>query len=48
MHHYTSVEGMEMGEFKESLESLSSLIEEYHKLDTAQAQPVPRLNIASW
>ncbi|XP_041471461.1 tubulin epsilon chain-like [Lytechinus variegatus] len=47
IHHYTSVEGMDTGEFKESLESLSSLIEEYQKLETAKAQPVPRLNIAT-
>ena len=47
MHHYTTVEGMDATEFKESLESLSSLIDEYGKLEMPRTDPIPRLGIAT-
>lgn len=48
LHHYTRVDGMEMGLFDESLESLDSLVDEYRTLQATLDQPntaVPRLRI---
>ena len=39
LHHYTRVEGMEMDLFQESLESMSSLIEEYNQLESKMGKP---------
>ena len=48
LHHYTRVDGMEMDMFRESSESLRSLITEYETLQATMAQSqrdTPRLNI---
>ncbi|XP_065886602.1 tubulin epsilon chain-like [Dysidea avara] len=49
LHHYTQVDGMDAGLFAESLESLTSLIAEYDKLDTSQQHTpkteIPRLKV---
>ncbi|KAK6167915.1 hypothetical protein SNE40_021839 [Patella caerulea] len=50
IHHYTSVEGMEVGDFTASLESLNTLINEYYQLDKTAGNPninQPRLQISS-
>ena len=50
IHHYTQVDGMDAGEFSESLESLTELINEYETLEKQMHNPppvVPRLQIAS-
>ena len=50
VHHYTTVAGMEQSAFDESLESLTSVIQEYTDLDkhmSAAPDPVPRLQIVS-
>ncbi|BFZ11050.1 hypothetical protein BsWGS_14089 [Bradybaena similaris] len=50
LHHYTLVEGMEMCDFSESLESLNSVITEYSSLERSLGQPAttePRLQILS-
>ncbi|ESP03419.1 hypothetical protein LOTGIDRAFT_224456 [Lottia gigantea] len=49
IHHYTSVDGMEMGDFSSSLESLNSLITDYDQLDKSQGVEtlVSRLQVAS-
>ncbi|XP_066533325.1 tubulin epsilon chain [Hoplias malabaricus] len=50
LHHYLSVDGMEMEGFSEALSSLSSLIEHYNELDSTQSTPKPhppRLSIAT-
>ncbi|CAL1535064.1 unnamed protein product [Lymnaea stagnalis] len=50
LHHYTQVEGMELADFTDSLESLNSVITEYYSLEQSMGQPVvvePRLQIAS-
>ncbi|XP_071804090.1 tubulin epsilon chain-like [Asterias amurensis] len=46
LHHYTNVDGMEMSLFSESLESLSSLINEYEQLEKTVPESIPRLQIA--
>ncbi|XP_064394668.1 tubulin epsilon chain-like [Halichondria panicea] len=48
LHHYSRVDGMEMGLFGESMESLSSLVEEYSSLQATLNQlqgDTPRLRI---
>lgn len=48
LHHYTRVDGMEMDHFRESSESLKSLIAEYEALQSTMGLPqqdAPRLNI---
>ena len=48
LHHYTRVDGMEMDMFRESSESLRSLITEYETLQATMGQSqrdTPRLNI---
>ena len=48
LHHYTQVDGMEMDRFRESSESLKSLISEYDALQVTMGQPqgdAPRLKI---
>ncbi|KAI6654095.1 hypothetical protein LOD99_2941 [Oopsacas minuta] len=48
LHHYLGVDGMEMGCFEESIESLLGVIEGYRKMETqGQIQPkgVPRVKI---
>ncbi len=50
LHHYTQVEGMDIGEFEDSLVSLNELISEYEGLDKQMNCPppvVPRLQIAT-
>uniref|UniRef100_A0A3P8RZC2 Tubulin epsilon 1 n=1 Tax=Amphiprion percula TaxID=161767 RepID=A0A3P8RZC2_AMPPE len=50
LHHYLHVEGMEQSFFSEAIDSLSSLIEEYHQLDATKARLIPdapRLSIAT-
>ncbi|XP_005103226.1 tubulin epsilon chain [Aplysia californica] len=50
LHHYNQVEGMDSGQFADSLESLTSVIEQYRDLETAMNQPVvaePRLKVFS-
>ncbi|GFS00227.1 tubulin epsilon chain [Elysia marginata] len=39
LHHYTQVDGMEASDFSESLESLSSVIEEYSSLEQTLGRP---------
>lgn len=49
LHHYLHVEGMEQSFFSEAVDSLSSLIEEYHHLDATKRRlmpDAPRLPIA--
>ncbi|XP_061166870.1 tubulin epsilon chain-like [Saccostrea echinata] len=41
VHHYTSVEGMEVADFGESLESLTSLVEDYKGLEQQMNNPPP-------
>ena len=41
MHHYTSVEGMEVSDFSQSLESLTSIITEYPDLEKQMNNPPP-------
>ena len=48
LHHYSRVDGMEMDLFRESSESLRSLITEYETLQATMGQPqrdTPRLTI---
>ncbi len=48
LHHYSHVEGMDMGLFSESLESLNSLVGEYQSLEAFMDKPhedTPRLRI---
>lgn len=48
LHHYLHVEGMEKSYFSEALSSLTSLIEEYDRLDSTNGKltpDVPRLRI---
>nr|KAI8736756.1 tubulin epsilon chain-like [Biomphalaria glabrata] len=50
LHHYTQVDGMDMSDFTDSLESLNSVIADYYNLEQTMGQPVvmePRLQIAS-
>jgi len=47
VHHYTSVDGFEKDTFASSLESLSSLIDEYSALETQPSVDVPRLNVVA-
>ncbi|CAG5127087.1 unnamed protein product, partial [Candidula unifasciata] len=50
LHHYTLVDGMEMCDFSESLESLNSVITEYSSLERSLGQPAtmePRLQMLS-
>ncbi|XP_077990397.1 tubulin epsilon chain-like [Glandiceps talaboti] len=50
LHHYTHVDGMEMSQFSESLESLTTLMKEYEGLEANMGkvvQDVQRLQIAS-
>ncbi|XP_002739740.1 tubulin epsilon chain-like [Saccoglossus kowalevskii] len=50
VHHYTHVDGMEMSQFSESLESLTTLMKEYEGLETNMGRivdDVHRLQIAS-
>lgn len=50
LHHYLQVDGMEQSLFSEAASSLSSLIEDYHRLDATKGRLVPdapRLDIAS-
>ena len=49
MHHYTQVDGMELAQFTQSLESLNSVVCEYESLEATMGGPtvpVPRLKIA--
>ena len=48
LHHYTSVDGMDIGDFDASHQSLRSIIEEYKALElsSGQRQSVPRLRVA--
>ena len=51
IHHYTHVDGMEVSDFSESLESLNSIIKEYSDLEQQMANPPPsepRLQVLSW
>jgi tubulin epsilon len=48
LHHYTAVEGMEDQVFRDSLDSLSGLIDEYQKLESGMGkvvEPSPRLKV---
>ena len=47
VHHYTSVDGFEAGDFASSLESLSWLIDEYGILDRQDdvGVDIPKLNV---
>ncbi len=50
MHHYTQVDGMEVQDFAESLDSINDLISEYDTLEEQMHSPppvIPRLQIAS-
>ena len=49
LHHYTQVDGMELDQFTQSLESLDSIVCEYETLEASMGRPstqVPRLKIA--
>jgi tubulin epsilon len=49
LHHYTQVDGMELAQFTQSLESLNSVVCEYESLEATMGRPtvpVPRLKIA--
>lgn len=49
LHHYTQVDGMELDQFAQSLESLNSIVCEYESLEASMGRPiiqVPRLKIA--
>ncbi|XP_062510465.1 tubulin epsilon chain-like isoform X2 [Corticium candelabrum] len=49
LHHYTQVDGMELDQFQDSLESLSSLICDYESLDSQrdkQPETPPQLRVA--
>ena len=51
VHHYTHIDGMEMEDFAESLESLNSIMSEYEHLEKQmgeKTEPVPRLQIKTW
>ncbi|XP_052764157.1 tubulin epsilon chain-like [Mya arenaria] len=41
VHHYTTVDGMEMSDFSESLESINSIIQEYSDLEKQMNNPPP-------
>nr|WAQ15576.1 tubulin epsilon [Halisarca dujardinii] len=48
VHHYTAVDGIEEQLFRDSVESLSSLIEDYQKLESGMGnivEPPPRLTV---
>lgn len=50
IHHYTDIDGMEVSNFTESLESLNSLIQEYSELEKQMNNPPPaepRLQVLS-
>ncbi|KAJ8321781.1 hypothetical protein KUTeg_000252 [Tegillarca granosa] len=50
IHHYTDIDGMEVSNFTESLESLNSLIQEYSDLEKQMNNPPPaepRLQVLS-
>ena len=50
IHHYTHVDGMEVSDFSESLESLNSIIKEYSDLEKQMTNPPPtepRLQVLS-
>ena len=49
LHHYTSVDGMELEQLTQSMESLNSLVREYESLETTKGVPTvpkPRLRLA--
>ena len=51
VHHYTHIEGMEVSDFSESLESLNGLIGDYTQLERQIHNPPqvePRLQVMSW
>ena len=51
IHHYTHIDGMEVSDFAESLESLNSIIKEYSDLERQMTNPPPtepRLQVLSW
>ncbi|WAR17947.1 TBE-like protein [Mya arenaria] len=51
VHHYTTVDGMEMSDFSESLESINSIIQEYSDLEKQMNNPPPpepRLQLESF
>ncbi|KAH3710442.1 tubulin epsilon chain-like [Dreissena polymorpha] len=41
IHHYTSVDGMELSDFAQSLESINSIIQEYSDLEKQMNNPPP-------
>jgi len=43
LHHYTHVDGMELSDFSNSLESLTGVIKEYETLDQQMTQPPPQI-----
>ncbi|XP_053382709.1 tubulin epsilon chain-like [Mercenaria mercenaria] len=50
VHHYTHVDGMEMSDFAQSLESLNSIIQEYSDLEKQMFNPPlpePRLQVVT-
>lgn len=50
IHHYTHIDGMEVSDFAESLESLNSIIKEYYDLERQMTNPPPtepRLQVLS-
>ncbi|KAK2166312.1 hypothetical protein LSH36_40g16005 [Paralvinella palmiformis] len=48
LHHYTQIDGMEVGDFEQSIESMSYLITEYGSLGKQAAIPnMPRLQVVT-
>jgi hypothetical protein len=49
LHHYTTVDGMELDQLTQSMESLNSLVCEYESLETTMGVPTvhrPRFKLA--